>query len=646
MPDMLSFGEVQISGPRLAEWDEITGPWYYPVHINSSWDDAQISWESLNYSQFKEQTLYEDPLNVSLIEINRENEYVVISGDISIVQTGDSLFFTRNESDLIYENVAISSVSIVSSTTLDILFSTAVTINNYSKLCITTNPIFSSILPSVDFYRYVDSISQINATTIRVKGSMMDINAINSTPLSKYMSCGLFSGTYAIEVLSKIVTGNNTQFNLYDVNKELYYIDGNFAVANADYDVDYAEGRIGINSLTYENANEAEWEEMNTSTWFGLDYHESVSCGFTIPFVTPGGSIRIDEYPSFQFSGNNLISNTKSGLNLAAVELQNSTNEGIQKYDYSVLPAIELYLTGLTGSNIKGSCMAGSTSCVLSEQPSEYPVAVWTGKEWLEIDDISSGTNLVFKTATNYSINNFYLLIPYNYHKQLINSTELQQFYYFIHAKAKNLSSEMLSYVSFANGVESEWISHPKRTYSYPLRNSILFGSTRGEDYLYDKWLYEGGDYPPLNVNIDYISDLHSVQSRVPFMSTLQSPYSFIDTIISTNQQTVPKFTPVMFNYDVSKIPGKSSPKWTVINEESGIIQVISTSINFMWNFTKTGNYTVKLELQDKNGNKSSTTKTSFIVVNKPQPMNLPLSRNMITPTAQTVSTTPSINMI
>jgi PKD repeat protein len=196
----------------------------------------------------------------------------------------------------------------------------------------------------------------------------------------------------------------------------------------------------------------------------------------------------------------------------------------------------------------------------------------------------------------------------------------MQQFYHFIQGKAKNPSNEMLSYVNFDNGVESEWAAHPDRTYTYPLRNSILNSNIPGygnlsQDYLYQKWVAEGSDYPPLTVNPDYSSDILSYESRIPYSMTLQTPFSFIDTEITTNQKKIPQFTPTIFHFDNCRIPGKTNPIWTIKDNENNKIEVISSEDKLMWNFTKPGTYSVSLSLQDSNGNKASVEKRSFFIV-------------------------------
>ncbi len=36
----------------LVSWNEMTGPWYYPIHVRSTWAESDVAWESLNFQFF------------------------------------------------------------------------------------------------------------------------------------------------------------------------------------------------------------------------------------------------------------------------------------------------------------------------------------------------------------------------------------------------------------------------------------------------------------------------------------------------------------------------------------------------------------------------------------------------------------------
>ena len=789
-------------------WEDVTGPWYYPIHVNSSWGDANLSWESLNYSQFKDQTIFEYNLSNPVYAISREPNYIVLSGDmtgnlnnLSNLNVGDFLFMERYESDLIEKDLIIPSdsfnvtlrgvsgpgvstayitgatgatfigtsphnvtnylssndrvyvlgngwkivdsvgstgfsvtealeSSVTGATALSYTLedgiqigytsSSPVSMNRYSRIMITNKCNYNNLDPSTDFYDYANGLTVSGGyITVLESDSVLQKLILRNSSLQSgeilYANWGIFSGTYALEISNISLTGSNTMFRLKDPNKELYGLDGNFTVRFADYDVDYAEGRIGADSLTYENLNETTWSEHRGLSWYGLEYHGGALCGFVIPFVAPGGYVTIDENPTFVFSGDQTIENTRAGLEVAATELQSSLNEGISKYSYSVLPETDLYILDGNDSGdpvpITSDALVGSNSVILDFPPYggtlkipaeitatvsgglvtsvsivnrgwgysipptinvitdgclvtpaeisctiglggyvdtvtivdpgsgydssvsldvEYPTGyelydnyIWTGNEWVEVASVNVaypqqlllGSNLLYDVLAG-----TYPLLPYDYHKQQFLTDKFQQFYYFIQGKANTPSNEMLSYVNMGDGVQSEWAAHPDRSYTYPLRNSILYSSIPGydnlsQDYLYNTWVYEGSDYPPLNIYPIYESDKLSISSRIPYSTVTQSCFSFIDTVVSSNQRKVAQCTPVVFHFDNCAIPGKREPLWTITDDNTGKIEVMSQGKKLMWNFTKPGNFTVTLKIVDANGNVSVGEKNSFIVV-------------------------------
>jgi len=422
-------------------WEKVTGPWYYPTHVVSRWEDARLSWDSLDFTSFKDQSLYEYPMTNNLVSIDRTNNIICIDGNLSgklssafTLNVGDSLFFMREKSDPIVTNLKILpdqinsrlkgiqagstvnatlignigetvistsmcdltttlfsgdsiwvndnwyTVSSVTSTEVKILetllssftsapalyyrsdkiISTSYTgsfteLKTYSRIIISDNCDYSSINPNINFYRYVDSLSSSGSTISFTENeeiirNIVLANSSISGNKTLYASWGVFSGTYAIEISNISYKNGKTYFRVTDPNKELYYIDGNFSLNLSDYDVDYAETRIGPGSLTYEHSNELTWNENPTITWGGLSYRGGSLCGFIIPFVHHGGGITIDEEPTFFFSGNSNIESTNNGLHLAAQELNNSQNPGIIKYTYEVLPDVERFLRDIAGN--------------------------------------------------------------------------------------------------------------------------------------------------------------------------------------------------------------------------------------------------------------------------------------------------------
>lgn len=783
------------------QWTDANAPWYYPNFVNTKWEEAIVSWESLDYSTFKDQTLYEFPLDTKIYSIDRNGSSVVLLGNLLgelqnslSLSTGDFIFLSRDESSTIVENLEVPVDSIgyqtkglsgsveysallsgvagdnflstsvydtttyinegdslwvdgewynvlsVGSTSIDVSPALATTFTDelslqcpsdlaipigysgsfslmerFSRLLVTDSCEYNSLNPSSNFYEYLDGLTSTVSTIVAtgdeaaIKHLIVKNSSIGENEVL-YVNWGLFAGTYALEITNMSISEGNTLFRLSDMTNELFLLDGNFSVKFSKYDVDYAETKIGAESLKFDNVDELTWEENPSLTWFGAEFHGDALCGYILPFVAPGGSITIDEEPSFFFSGNSSINNTRAGLTLAAEELNSSYNSGVSKYNYSVLPDDDICIVDsvgatvdfsttfpigatvvtLTGNPSNGSLKIPATlsatigggsvlsvsidnpgygyetapvvvvdspgcsgttatvTCIMTGLPLEGTISsvvftpgsgytqvpdvfvdtpvgyrshdnyIWTGKEWVEVLGVD-GYDLLLGSPLVNPIDSTRPLLPYQFHKQLYLNTGLfQQFYYFIHGKAKNPSNEMLSYVNFDNGLQSEWVLHPDRTYTYSLGNSLAFLPYQEDltgDRLYNKWIYEGADYPPLTVPPEYSSDKLSNESRIPFSSVLQSPFSFIDTVISDTQNHILQFTPVVFHLDNCKIPGKTNAVWTVKNTETGDTEVMVSGDKMMWNFSKPGKFSVTLDVEDANGNKSSVEKVSLFVV-------------------------------
>ena len=251
---------------------------------------------------------------------------------------------------------------------------------------------------------------------------------------------------------------------------------------------------------------------------------------------------------------------------------------------------------------------------------------IWTGKEWIAVGYIDENLLYLYETL-NYDIpfgSNLYF--PYDYHKPQFNdpgfsssmiNPVFNQFYHFIHATAINPSTEMLNYVVKLNNVQSEYATG-STTSSFPLINSDYFKYVLGltpSNNLYNEWVYEGSAYPSVLNYPLYSSEILSEQSRLPFESSTQCAFNYINTSISDSQQILKKNSQVVFSYDNCKIPGKNNPIWTICNQDTGKLECQTSEEKFMWNFSRLGNFQVSLQIEDSNGNVSTGSKNSFILI-------------------------------
>ena len=94
---------------------------------------------------------------------------------------------------------------------------------------------------------------------------------------------------------------------------------------------------------------------------------------------------------------------------------------------------------------------------------------------------------------------------------------------------------------------------------------------------------------------------------------TTNATWSTLDVLYY--QRDVKKATQVFFTYDISKMPGFTNPVWEIINETTGetVIKYLNKYMSYLFN--DTGEYTVKLSLDDTNGNTKTIQKNGLIRV-------------------------------
>jgi hypothetical protein len=248
---------------------------------------------------------------------------------------------------------------------------------------------------------------------------------------------------------------------------------------------------------------------------------------------------------------------------------------------------------------------------------------IWVGKEWKKVLSVGN-TTVKIDTPLEYSLPlGTYLFAPYNYHKQIYpeyfgytGPKMLSDFYFFILGKSKTPSLNSLIEVTFDDGTEGEWYAHPSRTYSYPLKNDLLqfFGGfDLSTDAQYQYWKNNGEDFPvPIVGSTASYSD---GDSRVLYAGAFIEPFTYSDAVMTPYSFQVKRTTPVVFHDDATTLPMKRQRTWKIVNEDTGVVQVESTSKKLFWNFYRKGKYSVRLEVKDNLGNISEGTKNSFVIV-------------------------------
>jgi hypothetical protein len=246
---------------------------------------------------------------------------------------------------------------------------------------------------------------------------------------------------------------------------------------------------------------------------------------------------------------------------------------------------------------------------------------IWVG-EWINVTSVTGGTviNLSTPLVSSIPVSTDFLL-PYKYHKKVYLQPDIfSQYYWFIHARAKDPSSSNLFSVVFDNGVEGEWADHPERSYTLPLDNSMLYlaeGQNLHKDFRYNNWVYYGEDFPAAQNSENIFSSPGATEDtyRGPFVISTQSAFNFIETAATDFSASVKKYTPVVFTASRSRVPAKQSYLWSIVDDSDDSVVVMSDSKNFFWNFTRPGSYSVIVQIVDGNGNVSTKKHTGKVSV-------------------------------
>lgn len=122
------------------------------------------------------------------------------------------------------------------------------------------------------------------------------------------------------------------------------------------------------------------------------------------------------------------------------------------------------------------------------------------------------------------------------------------------------------------------------------------------------KFTGQNGDWVTFNWDDTFID------IRYEQLTEVNNP-TYNDTRFLTDGLILPKLVHVTFTYDMSKIPGKDIPVWSLRNIDSEKTDdIYFTGRWFTYLFKRSGRYELSLDLQDSNGNKSKTTKNILII--------------------------------
>jgi hypothetical protein len=366
------------------------------------------------------------------------------------------------------------------------------------------------------------------------------------------------------------------------------------------------------------------WDELYHSTWDMYDYHGEFLGGFRIFDPGYGDSVQIDDFDPFVFTEPSPF--VPLTLELAAQQLNESTNPGITKFTYVVRFQNPL--------NVDVYIPASDTVTV---GPSDTYIV--TGNLVIDGTLNNAGTVYVGGNLTIQGVGAF------NNTGTYING--LPAFNTFIHACAKFPGADGWRFIKYNDentpGIYGDPYSFRKPTWLETILIDDLANAI------------DSSQTPPVTVDRDLmfldvpITDLILEDTSPGFMPrpdqleywelhgykkteapTSQFPYgqrrghlpSWYGSGAFTNNDLrvfrehfeVPLGVPVFLIHNHSEIPGKTDTRWIVTNEVTGE-KVIETKDKpfLIINFIEESLYTIECHVVDSNGDPSSIVRRGFV---------------------------------
>lgn len=393
--------------------------------------------------------------------------------------------------------------------------------------------------------------------------------------------------------------------------------------------------RIGTRNLDWANLD-LPWNEMYHSTWDMYDYHGEFLGGFRIFDPSYGDTVQIDDFDPFEFVEPSPF--VPLTLQLAADQLNASTNPGIAKFTYVVRFQAPL-----------NSDVYIAPSDVITINANQ--IYVVTGD--LIIDGVVNnlgtvyvGGNLIIGGGTFINVGTYINGIPANNQ--------------FIHACAKFPGPDGWRFINYVDnnspGISGDRYSFRKPTW---LETIIIDDLANAID---------SSQNPPITVDRDLmflevpITDLILEDTSPMLMPrpdtlvywelhgykkteapTSEYPYgqrrghlpswygagAFTnnDLRVYREQFEIPLGVPVFLIHNHSEIPGKDDTRWVVTNTLTGE-KIIETKDKpfLIINFIEESLYTVECWVNDSNGNPSYTKKNGFVRASNRKNIGKPLN--------------------
>lgn len=172
-------------------------------------------------------------------------------------------------------------------------------------------------------YKYNNFQGQIHNI---INDNKFDLNYNNYKPHKNFkdisenewfMDYAITYGNYSLKIKDIGLENNDTIIIVDDPDSKLYNITPSYKLNWRNFDEDYADKRLGLNNLYWDNFNEGVWNDIDSISWDMTNYNYYSYPGFIINKVNSNGKI-IFNNETFTFSSDVV------NIDNAILELNNS----------------------------------------------------------------------------------------------------------------------------------------------------------------------------------------------------------------------------------------------------------------------------------------------------------------------------------
>lgn len=408
-----------------------------------------------------------------------------------------------------------------------------------------------------DYYEFYSEIININGNDITFDFnyyplSEQIISDYESSVNSWYIDYSINTGEYSIKVSWLTLEGMNTRVYLDDQNSELIQVGTLFNAYRSTYDTDYANRMWGFNNETWDNYDELTIDELNQFRWYMFFHADSTNCGYRITKVLPGGRVKLDEFPVFEFSSVSGVLDPMYAdldhqmMSQAITDLNSSDNEGISSFYYSLVTTYD-NLTPLYYIQASAKTPAGMNIM------------------YIQFDNGVQG--------------------EYQNDRSLSHSYPL---------KNTNNIHWTSGYYGPANVESQDPILHPYNEY--------------GADSAGNPGWYPGS-LPALYES----TDNREISLKIPYLFHQSGSFSWDDVRASYYQSEYPKGVKAIITTSQTDIPSKC--KYDISLLKDGEVMVRTKKPYIIWQFNRAGVYDLLVSITDINENVKTELKKSIITI-------------------------------